>query len=232
VISQLAGLPLSISGIEKYWAGLRLHDVVIRPPGIAPQQLQRVDITPAWRSLLRGAIGVDVYFRGRDAQGEIWIASREDRLRLQAVDIRLGMRRLLHVPGMLVPGGDIHLSGDVLLDMQTYTPLTGHLGMQWIGATLRIGDQPMHLGDYRLDVEHKPDGWRWHITGGTAVTAEGSGKLVPDGRLGMWRLEGDMVLAGPALADMPGMEGHRGRMRLRIRGRLMRPSIQLQPRQT
>jgi len=222
------GLPLRISGVEKRWPGLRLHDVVLQLQGIAPLRLKWIDVAPAWRPFLEGNIGLDIRFSGPDAQGIARIIRRGGQLYMQFIDMRLGPRLLPQFPGMPKPGGEIRLKGDVSLDMRTQAPTTGFLVIQWLNGAIQLGDQAVRLGDYRLEIRHGSDGWRWQVGGGTIVEANGNGKLVSEGRPESWHLWGHVTLAGPGLlTGRPGKGGARDRIRLDLGGTLMRPSIRL-----
>ncbi len=173
---QLTYSDLSVSGLS-----LRLQHVHIQQQQNT-LNLDSLEISPSLSSLMSGILGADIVASWLGNPISASISSDNDLLILSNIDAMVDVSRIekLNIPAQLA--GLMHLQGDLVLQQGNGLPHSGKLNLTWNQAKAGLAQPEFTLGDYTMDLNSVQDAtqpWQWTIAGGSGVSLQGSGTVLP-----------------------------------------------------
>ena len=130
---QQNGITIDYKKLHLDGIGLRLETVSLQNAAMSQAlTLDSLRLSPAWTSLFSGSPGVDLQLNWFGQRVETRLIRQDTYIDIQdlhaAIDAAL-LQPLLQLPVKLI--GQLKLSGDLRVDMQTGRPLQGALNADW-----------------------------------------------------------------------------------------------------
>ncbi len=215
------------------WA-VALTDVAIVSSRIPGSLIfERIEISPAWRALLRGDRGVKIDLLWQGERLAATVIDAGEHIRLEGIEAHAALNGMAGKMGLPLPvelSGDMSLQGSVSLHALSGLPDQGMLELQWQGAKAGMAGAEFALGNLLLQLEGKTDQWHWLLADHGGGFVRGNGVVDKRGAaMKLWPLSGtivvDLAKADPGLlAWLPHSKG-REEIRLNVSGTLFRPRV-------
>ncbi len=177
-----AGYTITYQDMQIVGLSLDLSQVLIQ----SKQQsiaLDTLHISPAFSRLLTGELAANITLSWQNNPVSFSISQQQGELTFTHIDAVVDVSRIknLNIPAKLA--GIMQVTGELTLNQNTGLPQHGALHITWNQAMAGLTTPEFTLGDYQaninsVDDENQP--WRWQIAGGSGVSLEGSGTILPN----------------------------------------------------
>lgn len=234
--SQQQGVTLDLNRLDIEGLSVRIDGASIRT-AIMPTPLivETLILEPAWSSLLTGTMAVRLMASWQGQQGQAVLAMQENHLNVSNIHAAVDAAVLQSIwqGTMAIPlnvSGQVQVSGQLTLMLETGRPVQGQLTTLWQAAAVELAGAIISLGDYQLMLESEDggaDSWPWTLTGGTAVLLNGQGVLHTAGSaLQEWAMNGQAeAAAGKQAGGLATMLGT-APMKFRLSGSVAQPRLE------
>ncbi|MDQ6999027.1 MAG: hypothetical protein Q9M17_09975 [Mariprofundus sp.] len=183
--SQKYGIDISYKALQTDGFTIQLDQAVIQTMQMPqPVKLDRLILSPAWSSLFSGNPAVQIHLVWIGQQASAIAIQRTDSMELQALHAELDIAALQPLLSKSLPlplnlGGIAKINGNILLNAINAQPLLGKIDINWNTAVVDMPPMKLPLGDYALSLQtdDAKKAWSWDLSGGTALTLTGKGKL-------------------------------------------------------
>jgi hypothetical protein len=205
------GITLNYKQLQVEGFSVQLEQVSLHAANLAaPLMFNSLSIRPAWASLLGGSLAMQMQLSWQGQQGGALLSWQDDSINIYNIEAELNMTVLQslwqrHMPLPVNVRGQIHISGDVRLDVQSGRPLEGRLDVGWQSAGVEMAGGNIHLGNYQLGMTagDTSASWRWILGGGEAVLLQGKGTVdVPVDVQQAWPVSGQARIEAGKQAGM------------------------------
>ncbi len=144
--------------------------------------LDTLHISPAFSRLLTGELAANISLSWQNNPISFTLAQHQDELTFTDIDAVVDVSRIknLNIPAKLA--GVVRVTGELSLNPDTGLPKHGALHITWNGAMAGLATPEFTLGDYQADIHSTDDEkqpWLWQVTGGSGVSLNGSGTVLP-----------------------------------------------------
>jgi len=181
--AQQAGYTLIYDDVSLSGLNIVLEHVSIQQGNATNIKLDKLQLSPSLSQLFSGTLALNVSATWLGNPISVSIAQVDNEIQLANIDAMVDVSRLqsLQIPAEL--SGLVHLQGDLNVQQHTGQPSSGALTLAWNNAQAGLTSPEFILGDYTLDLNSQEDTtqpWQWTISGGSGVSLNGSGTLLPN----------------------------------------------------
>jgi len=181
--AQQAGYTLIYDDVSLSGLNIVLEHVSIQQGNATNIKLDKLQLSPSLSQLFSGTLALNVSATWLGNPISVSIAQVDNEIQLANIDAMIDVSRLqsLQIPAEL--SGLVHLQGDLNVQQHTGQPSSGALTLAWNNAQAGLTSPEFTLGDYTLDLNSQEDTtqpWQWTISGGSGVSLNGSGTLLPN----------------------------------------------------
>ncbi len=166
---QISGLSLDLSQVH----------IQNKQQSIA---LDTLNISPAFSRLLTGELAANASLSWLNNPISFNLSQQDDQIAFTDIDAVVDVSRMegLNIPAKLA--GIVQATGELALNQNTGLPKHGVLHITWNQAMAGLATPEFTLGDYQADINSVDDEsqpWQWQIAGGSGVSLDGSGTVLP-----------------------------------------------------
>jgi len=198
------GIGLQYENMRVNGLTIHLDHLSIQAAGLSmPVKMDMLSLSPAWASLVTGSPGVLVIAAKDKQHAAALLAWQDNRIAVHDLDVDLDVAQLesLWRQRLTLPihiGGRIMLSGNMLLNGTSATPVEGDVKMLWKSAVTDVTGLDKPLGDYRLGLkgrDAKTGSWQWLLAGGSVLKLSGQGTIdISSALWQQWAINGEIRL--------------------------------------